>query len=514
MKTETPPPSKHAYGVSRTYGSILLMGARALNAVFNIISVPILLGILGGDMYGAIVFALTIHGLMGLADIGTMEVVQRQMSMAMARDDLDEVTELNRDQLGVNLLSGVILILVGIICGLTIPLSRAGIGYVESFAIFATLGLQSCLYRINQSISTFLAANQRFDLMSLSSALGGLIVTAVSLITLFMTHRPWSFVVGMMVGEFFNTVILYRGARRIGHWALPRPALRWTRLKPVLKLCAFDYPNRLAKYFASWGDKLMLGTATLLDVGAYRNASRVPDALRDMLDPLAGTSLPGFSRDYHHSLPGYKHNVLFTATTVYFAACVAMLVPTGFALPLLHIWLGKNAPAQGPTVMVLMAVFQSFQMYLAVMAIALMAAGKRQLFIPLTASSALVSIFLTLPIYHASGIAGIAGMNATMGVLQVFGIWVLLGAIGFTASERLGHAARILGLFVLMLGFVGLGTWLSRVPPLTTMPMLSLPATICLMAIAFAVTLRLRLARLPDRLERRIPGRLRRLLAV
>ena len=102
--------------------------------------------------------------------------------------------------MGVNLFFGLVLILAGIACGLFIRLGGE-IGATQTLAIFIGLGLQSCLYRMNQSVSTYLSARQRFDILSLASALGGAAVTTVSVVLVWLTRQPWAYVAGMLVGE-------------------------------------------------------------------------------------------------------------------------------------------------------------------------------------------------------------------------------------------------------------------------------------------------------------------------
>jgi len=306
--------------------------------------------------------------------------------------------------------------------------------------------------------------------------------------------------------------ILVRSAKGLGNWALPMPALRWPRLKPILKLCAQDYPNRASNYFASWGDKLVLGATSQLANLDYRNASRLPDALREMLFPLAGTSLPSFSRDFHHSQEKFRENVLFSGATVFFAGCLLMVVPTGFAEPLLKLWLGDFAPGEGEIVMILMGVFQAFQLYLSVMGYAFFAAAKRQLFIPQTVGKAILSLVLTLPAYRLGGISGIALMNAALGLVQVIGLWFLLRAIGFEVKATLSHATRILATLGVCLALVAGGSWISGMGLLTDFPVASLVFAPAFVLLAMCTVVQLGLARLPDRMARRIPKLLRPML--
>ena len=153
-------PDDAEIGVSRTRGSLFLIVARAISALFNIVSVPILLSLLGKDAYGAIVFALVIQNLMACFDLGTTEIAIRQMSMAIAARDDQEFQELNRDQFSINLLSGAVMILVGLLCAFFIRLDGSGVGFAETFAIFLGIGIQSAINRISLSVITPLAAYQ------------------------------------------------------------------------------------------------------------------------------------------------------------------------------------------------------------------------------------------------------------------------------------------------------------------------------------------------------------------
>lgn len=498
-------PQPEPIGVSRTRGSILLVAARGLNAAFNIVSVPIYLAVLGKEGYAAIVFALLIHSLMSLSDIGTGDIVQRQMSVAVAKKDEAEVRALNRDQVSINVLTGLLMILVGLVCGLLISLEDAGVGRAETLFIFSALGIQSAFYRINQSVSTVLSAYQRFDAISVSSALGGITTTLVAVGSIYLTGRAWTYMAAMLVGETVIFWVLYRNEKKIGHWSALRLKFDKARLKPILRLCAIDYPNRAAAFFASMGDKFMLGVANAkIELVDYRNAARVPDALRDMLQPLASTSLPRLSRDFAGAKDQFQASVLRTGRMVFFAATVLMLAPTGFAEPLLQVWLGKNAPVGGATIMTLAAVYQAFQLYLSAMGIAFFAAAKRQYFIPLTFTNAAVAVGLTLPVFRAYGIVGIAWMNFSLSFMLACGLWLLLSRLGFSFRALLLHALQILAILGLAMAVVGLGRWVSSTPFVAGAPSWFFLFAPMAMLLAMGLGLGLRIAELPTGLASRL----------
>jgi O-antigen/teichoic acid export membrane protein len=507
--TNNPEPLDAELGVSRTRGSLLLIGARAFNALFNLISVPIFLSVLGIDVYGALVFALVIHGLMSLADIGTSDVVQRQMSLALAANDRDELRELNRDQLSINLATGLILLVVGIACGLLIRLDGVGVGQAESFAIFVGLGIQSAAYRVNQALMTPLGTFHRFDAVSYAQAAGGLVVTATAVGLVYLVRSPWAYVAGMLVGELLVFAMLFRAARALGGWTFQRPAFNLPRWRPILRLCGMDYPNRAAAYFAAWGDKLMLGALTPARLADYRNAARLPDALRDMLQPLAVTSLPTLSRDFQRSAERFQASTLYSGAVVLFAACLALLVPTGFAAPLLNLWLGQFAPPEGAAVMALMGLYQALQLYVAVMGSAFFAMAKRGWFIPITALNALASLALTIPAYRSFGIEGIAWMNALVGGVQVAGLWAIMWRLGFPLRSLLPHMGRMLGILAVSGIWVLLGMRVSQGGLLTDFPVAALIMAPLACLAAMVCILGLGLAELPERISRRLkrPGR-------
>ena len=494
-------------GVSRTRGSVFFIIARAASALFNLISVPILLSLLGKDAYSAIVFTLVIQNLMSCFDLGITEVAMRQMSVAIAARDDEEFQNLNRDQFTMNLISGFVMILVGLVCGAMIDLTESGVGRIEALVLFAGIGIQSALNRFSLSVITPLSAFQKFDRISLAMALQGIATTVLAVALAYVTRRPWTYAVAIVVAEALTFLVLALAARKFGRWRFPRPALRLERLKPMLRLCLVDYPNRVGSFFTAAGDKLMLGSAgatARLQLVDFRNGSRLPDVLKEMLLVFGITSLPSFSRDFQHSREKFHRGVFLSGLIVFFASCLAMIVPAGFADPLLRVWLGRFYVPDGAYVMLIMAVFQALQTYVLVMGYALFAMAKRGWFVPISLGGAAASLFLTLPVYRAYGIIGVASMNAVIGILQTLGLWVTLSKLGFPVRELLIHAARIVGVLAVSLLFTAAGWWTSGLPFLRDYPVLSLITAPVAVLIALFTIVRLKVAPLPDRIARRL----------
>lgn len=502
------PEPESSFGVSRTRGSLFLMAARGLNAAFNVVSVPIYLVVLGKNGYAAIVYALAIQGLMNLSDIGTGEIVQRQMSIAIGKKDEAEVRALNRDQVAINFATGLLMVLIGVLCGVFLSLEDTGVGLTESFFIFAALGLQSAMYRLNQSVATVLYAYQRFDGISISSALGGITTTLVAVAAIYLTGRPWTYVAAMLVGEAVIFAVLYSSVKRTGHWTKLTLRFDMARLKPILRLCAIDYPNRAANIFTLMGDKFVLGMANAkLGLVDYRNASRVPDALRDMFQPLAATSLPKLSRDFGRSKAAFQNSTLETGRMVFFASAVAVIAPTGFADPLLKLWLGVYSPLGGADVLVLIAAYQALQIYLSVMGFAFFAAAKRGLFIPLTMTNAIGTALFTLPVFNAFGIVGLGLLKFGLGAVQVIGLWLLLLALGLERAAIVRHIAQILAIVGVCAAVVAAGRYLSDQPLVAQSPIWFLAFAPAAMVLALGLCLALKIGELPSSLANRLPGR-------
>jgi O-antigen/teichoic acid export membrane protein len=434
-------------GISRTRGSVSFIVARAISACFNLISVPILMSLLGDYPYSAIVFTLYIQNLMSCFDLGITEVSMRQMSVAITARDDEEFQNLNRDQFTMNLISGFVMILVGLVCGALIDLTDSGVGRIETLVLFAGIGIQSALNRLSLSVITPLSAYQRFDRVSLALALQGIVTTVLAIALAYLTHRPWTYAIAIVVAEAIAFIVLATAARKLGRWKFPRAAFRPERLKPLLRLCLVDYPNRVGSFFTAAGDKLLLGAAgarARLDAVDYRNGSRLPDVLKEMLIVFGVTSLPTFSRDFHQSRETFHQGVLFSGSVVFFASCLAMLVPAGFADPLLRVWLGRFYVPDGALVMLLMAFFQALQSYVMIMGYAFFAMAKRGWFIPITLGGAAASLLLTVPIYHRYGIIGVAAMNAAIGGAQLLGLWITLIRLEYSFKEVLHHGLRVM----------------------------------------------------------------------
>lgn len=495
------------HGVSRTRGSVFFIVARAVSAFFNLISVPILLYLLGKDAYGAIVITLYIQNLMSCFDLGITEVAMRQMSGAIAARDDEEFQDLNRDQFTMNLISGSVMILVGFVCGAMIDLTESGVNRIESLVLFAGIGIQSALNRLSLSVITPLSAYQKFDRISLALALQGIVTTVLAVALAYFTRKPWTYAVAIVVAEALTFLVLALAARKFGRWRFPRPAFRRERLKPLLRLCLVDYPNRVGSFFTAAGDKLLLGlagAAARLQLVDYRNGSRLPDVLKEMLLSFGITSLPSFSRDFHHSREKFHQGVFLSGLIVFFASCLAMIVPAGFADPLLRVWLGRFYVPDGAYVMLIMAVFQALQTYVLVMGYAFFAMAKRGWFVPLSLGAAAASLFLTLPVYRNFGIIGVASMNAAIGILQTVGLWATLSKLGFPARELFIHAGRIVGVLAVSLLFAAAGWWASGLPFLRNYPALSLILAPVAVLIALFAIVQLKIAPLPDRIAKRL----------
>lgn len=503
---------KH-HPVSRSKGTALLVAARIVSVFLNLASVPIFLRILGEDGYGAILFVLSLHGLLGLFEVGSTEILQRELSIAHAENDEEKERLLRNDQLSLASLSALIHLLTGVLFGFLFSLEKGGVSSAQSVSIFVLLGLQASLVRWNACHLVLLSARGAFDRVSIATVSVNLSMVALSLTGVVIFRAPWVYFAGLMAAEIVQGFVLRRMIRPFtgGHRA--RATFDWPRLKTLLRQIASEFPNRIATYLSAWVDKLLLGSiASFQSLAVYRNSARLPDSLRDVLNPLSTTSLPLFSQSFQASSEDFRRNVLQTATLVFGVASLLILAPSGFGVALLDLWLGKFAPDDGLWIMVLTAFYQAVQLYLAVVGMALFAASRRLWFVPITVVNALISVALTIPAFQLGGLIGVASMNVSIAVVQLAITYRIFMRMEMPGSEVARHFGQLLAITVATGAIVGVGvvtvdfcTQYVRPAAVT-----ALIPVVCLAGLA--IECRLKLIVLPERIARRLPNSLLKLL--
>lgn len=484
----------------------MLVAARVFSVFLNLASVPIFLGILGEDGYGAILFVLSLHGLIGLFEVGSTDILQREITIAHNEKDFEKERLLHCDQLGLAAISAVIHLLTGILFGFLFSLEKGGVPFAQSFSIFLLLGIQSGLVRWNACQLVILSARGAFDRVSVTTAIANLSMVALSLAGVLIFRQPWVYFAGLLLSEGVQGLVVNRMVRPFSEGYRARPAFNRVRLSGLMRQILTEFPNRIATYLSAWVDKLLLGSvASFQSLAAYRNAARLPDSLRDVLNPFSTTSLPLFSKSYHASKEDFQRDVLQTGSLVFGVACLLVLVPSGFGTALLDLWLGKFAPEHGLWIMILVGFYQAVQLYLAVVGTALFAASKRLWFVPVTVVNALISVILTVPAYQYAGLIGVAAVNVVRALVQLavtYRIFLRLDMSGVSVSA---HFGQLIGLTLVSsaavyggMATVDLCSQYAR--PAAASALIPL---VCVMGLAMMC--RLRLLVIPDRIARRLP---------
>lgn len=491
--------------MSRTRGSLLMIGARAIGSILGLLAIPIYAKLLGDRQFGAAVFVQYLVPFFLLLDFGFQEAAQRQITQLHAKGEEDAQWLVHRVHKWVCFWTAGLMVVGSVACGFWITITDSGLTRADTMLLFVQLGALMALTMLYQPMLSLIVAFERFEAFAKINAVAGLVGTVASVALAYVWRSANAIILGTLVTQAIQYVAGARATRRITEERANAPAWDRAAFGSFSKVAFQDYPNRLLSVLAQNGDKLLFSSQDgVAPLALYRKASRAPDALAEMLMMMNGAIFPGWNRDYSTNRERFNDSVGRILSLVLFASGVVLIVPMGFAVPLLQIYLRDQFRPDLAWVCAFVGVYQAFQVYYTALGYALHVAGRRFVIIPLTALNAAITLFATLPVYYRYGLEGVGAMNAIISVLQLPIAVYLLKHSGLPHANIRKHLVQATLVLVLLLAMFGVSWLVAQAPIFARYPSLGLFAAPVLMLVAVYVGHFVKAIDLPHPVKRRL----------
>jgi O-antigen/teichoic acid export membrane protein len=451
--------------MGRTKGSLMMFAARGAGALLGLLAIPLYARWLGDAQFGAAIYIQYLAPFFLLIDFGFQEAAQRQISQLQGQDDHEGLWRVHRVHKFTSFVCGAAMAVLCLITAAILKVPRVELSGVDHWMLFIQLAAILGLTVSYQPALCVMVAFERFTEFAKINAVAGLIGTGFSILLTYF----WRNANGVIVGLLLTQLLLAMGGAKVCRSIVEGRANPPFWDKPTFwsfgRVAFMDYPNRLLNVVAQNADKILFSTKDGVgQLAVYRKASRLPDAIADLLLMMNGAIFPGWNREYGADPVRFRHGVARILSLILFVAGLALIIPCAFSASLLKIYLGPQYKPELEYVLMFIGVYQAFQVYYTALGYALHVAGRRFVIIPLTALNALVTVVGTIPVYVRFGLTGIAFMNASISLLQLpIAIW-LLQHTGMSKRDAFKHFLESVRVAIFLAVFFGVGFALSHVP--------------------------------------------------
>lgn len=451
--------------MGRTKGSLMMFAARGAGALLGLLAIPLYARWLGDAQFGAAIYIQYLAPFFLLIDFGFQEAAQRQISQLQGQDDHEGLWRVHRVHKFASFICGAAMVVLCLLTAAILKVPKVDLSPTDHWMLFIQLAAILGLTMSYQPALCVIISFERFTQYAKMNALAGLTGTGVAIVLTYFVRNANSVVLGLLVTQLCLVVSgasvcreIVQGRKNAPFWDKPT---FWSFGRVAL----LDYPNRLMSVVANNADKMLFSMKDGVgQLAVYRKASRLPDAIADLLFMMNGAIFPGWNREYGADPVRFRHSVARILSLILFVAGLALIIPCAFSASLLKIYLGPQYKPDLEYVLMFIGVYQAFQVYYTALGYALHVAGRRFVIIPLTALNALVTVVGTIPVYVRFGLTGVAFMNASISLLQLpIAIW-LLQHTGMSKRDAFKHFLESVRVAIFLGVFFAAGFGLSHVP--------------------------------------------------
>lgn len=481
-----------------------LSSARLLSAVLQVFVIRFIFDIVGAAAFGAFMYMQAISRIISILDLQYGEGAQREFvkhfESGNDREGFRAWVTLKWALIG----TAVVLLLAHIVAGFFITFKEFDVPKGISFFVLASgfFLLSSQLY---YGVNVYFIGRRKYGVLSITSALLSVITSVVGIAGLFLTRKIEGYIFGYALATLMiaclNIYLVEKDRKAAG--AKDGPSLQLFKSFAALGLKGM--PNRLLAVATSMGVPLVIKPIMgEKNLGMYSSAARFPEVAYDTLQ-FSSLILPELTSAFYKGQKEMgqairRYSLLSVGMTV-----TLVLIPTGFGLPVLQLWLGPSYSSPMEWVMVGIGLHRVFESMLSTLGFSMVAAGQPQRTLPFFLWDAIMTVILVpIGVIHY-GIVGAIAAKVAIHVMQVipfmlfarktlspelaFGSW--LRDFFFTVFLGCGIA---FGCFFLMTsGFGRSNPWIG---------FLALPAAMLLYGVLITRT---KCVDLPESIRRRLP---------
>ncbi len=483
--------------MSKARGSLLLIAARLANFGLLIVAVPLYLALLGEVGYGVCLFMSSVLVYVNLLDLGFSAGSHKLIIEAFDRKDDDRAWTLQYVQFTLATLVAVAGFAVLVVVGQVWVIDPSLSGPTRNL-FFAAAGLTFATTVLNQSLVPALVGRGLFGRMALLNVSTVAFGTGLSLLFSWLWKTPAAWFGGQALGGILAFGASLAFAFAASKETLARFRFRADVVRELFKFGLRTYVHRLWGSLAGTADRLQLGAGNPERLVAYSVPARIPECLQMLVRPVVETLLPDLTRSLARGAEEFAGRVHGYSIFVLLLATSAVLVPSGFAVSIVRVWLGEGAFLGAEWVVIPLAVYVSLEAYFASLSAALYATGNPQRLIWFAAFNGVATLALTMPMYRWHGVGGVALMNMGIGLAQFATLPAAIRRMGVSALDLRSQMWRSL----LVLSFGGAlalaAHALSRSTLFVASPWLCFPGMALLAVLQFVACVRLGICPLPD----------------
>jgi O-antigen/teichoic acid export membrane protein len=432
------------------------MAARIVGMGLQLAAVPLYLRWIGEAGYGTYALSGIIGMYIMVSDPGFSEATVAQISKLRALGQEEDAWATQRTHLGVVLVLSVVVILTALLLGLVLhigdmPLTRGGV-----VAMCLLVAVQGLAFLVSTVFTAVLQALGRFTELSYVAVTTSLASVIFAVALGFIYRSPLAVIAGQTLGSLIQPLFSYRLAATFSGQRLLAPRIRRQYLNPLLANSMRELPNRIVALLGGTGDKAIIAGVLGVAVGGqYTRSARLPEALNDALQPVGSTALPELSRRHAIGDSEFAEGVVRTTLLSLSVGVSFILVPAGFGLPFLSVWLGPGMPALGPAILLGIAFYRMVQIYGQTFSMAFFAAGKPQISLPFGVFNALVTVTMTAVALKFYGLIGAVYMN--VGIAAV--MFLAYGPVARMTAVRQLPLGSLMAKSIASVAIGGAFTW-------------------------------------------------------
>jgi O-antigen/teichoic acid export membrane protein len=489
--------------MSKTGNTLRLGIARGVGIAIQLVSVPIVWDVIGGELLGVCYFLILLGRWVSLIDIGFSDGSQRLMTRAFDSGDERQGYSVFYTYVSLLLLHA----LVGF--GLFVVLSKfvalpelpRGVDPLPLFLVGAAMFVAQYL---QQGLSFYFNARRQFVYLAVSNGVQFLVSGVLALTLTLWLRRPEAYLAGFAIGYggvFFVSLLL---ALKQARDAKVRPTFDKEAFRYCLGFGAKLYLPRVGSVTVGTFDRIaigkILGPAPLT---AYTNAARMPEAASELL-PLQQTLLPDLTKAHMEGDRQFEALSEKGTRIALMVGCGLIFIPSSFGSPVLQVWLQDKFVPEMAVIMLLMGLHRAFETFFNGLAQVIIAHGTPHRITMLASVNIVAVLALSYPAATTFGLIGIATMRVLVQAVQfVPSCWYVVRTTvpGLRLWPWIG---KLTGILVLAsVGAVG-GFYASQTATFSDHPWMVLIAAPLVMGAFFFLVDRLGFAEVPDAIKRRL----------
>lgn len=417
--------------MSKAKSSIFLSAASVFGLGLNFLALPWLIRWIGVNEFGLFGYIQVIVLYVGLIDLGYTHGAVKRMTEAFGREDREQAWLVQRCLTTIHIRLG--LIGFGILALLSgaaaaspaiaswlFPPGTADV--YQRDILLVLIGVAFFIGAISGALAPVFIATERFQSMAIRDALQRIVALAAGLWAAYTYGTLFAYILastlGTVTGFLFNFFTLKRA---FADFRL-RPGSDKEVFKDLRTIGARSYVHRIGSMMANSIHKPLMAQAdSAALIAKYELASRVPEAIKAVVDPVSQTVLPQLTREAADNSTAFARSVERYSMIGLGLGISLILVPCGFALAILKVWAGNN-PAVTPVtdvVLLLLAIYFTFELFFIMLTKAFYAQGNMHYMAPFSIFNGIATLLLTVPMVRNFGLVGVAVQNVFIDLAQL-----------------------------------------------------------------------------------------------